>query len=230
MQGRHATIRAAVDEKWIERFDVSFTIRERGLPEVIPTGLGGMVIPRGTLTEVHGPASSGKTSLLHAVLARGTSAFAGRPECCALIDAGGNFDPISAAEAGVDLKRVLWVRCGGSAENALKAVDLVIQAGGFGVVALDLAGVSVREARRIPLASWFRLRHAVAKTRTALVVSSEEVNAHSCSTLQVRTAASRYVMRGNLLCGVESRAECGARAQAPLSGRAQFRLEPLYRA
>jgi hypothetical protein len=67
----------------------------------------------------------------------------------------------------------LWLR-GGNAEKALKAADLVVHAGGFGVIVMDLAGVPSRDARRISLASWFRLRHAVEKTPTALVVISDQ--------------------------------------------------------
>ena len=47
--------------------------------------------------------------------------------------------PAPAASAGVELSKLVWVRCGGNAEHALRAADLLIQAGGFGVVALDLA-------------------------------------------------------------------------------------------
>ncbi len=70
---------------------------------------------------------------------------------------------------GADLERVLWVDCGGNAEHALKSADLLIQAGGFGLVVLDLADTPEREARRISLASWFRLRHAAERTGAALV-------------------------------------------------------------
>jgi recombination protein RecA len=120
------------------------------------------------------------------------------PEFCAVVDAGDSFDPRSAAEAGVELAHLLWIRCGGNAENALKAADLIIQAGGFGIVALDLAGVSARDARRISLASWFRLRHAVEKTPTALVVVEEDLNAGTCSRLKVRCRPG-FQMKGKLL-------------------------------
>ena len=56
---------------------------------------------------------------------------------------------LTGSEAGIDLKQLLWVRCGKNAEYALKATDLVVQAGGFGMVVLDLEGVPAREARRI---------------------------------------------------------------------------------
>ena len=68
-----------------------------------------------------------------------------------------------------DLPRLLWVRCGHNAEHALQAADLLIQGGGFGVVAMDLGDTRAPAARRISLTSWFRLRRAVEHTPTVLV-------------------------------------------------------------
>ena len=65
-------------------------------------------IPRGALTEIYGPASSGRTSVQLALLAEMTR----RQEVCAIVDVSDSFDPHSAAAAGVDLQRVLWIRCG----------------------------------------------------------------------------------------------------------------------
>ena len=115
-------------------------------------------LPRGCLTEICGPASSGRTSLMLAALAQAT----GREESCALVDASDAFDPVSAAAWGVALERVLWVRCGGHAEHALKATDLLVQGGGFGLVVMDLGDTPVATARRISMTSWFRLRRAQA--------------------------------------------------------------------
>ncbi len=114
--------------------------RERFEPEVLPTGISGIDglirgIPRGAITEIFGGASSGRTSLMYAIAA----SAALRREYCALVDATDSFDPASAA--GVDLKRLLWIRCAGNAEHALKAVDLLVNGGGFGIVLMDLAGV-----------------------------------------------------------------------------------------
>src|SRR6478672_10989052 len=113
--------------------------QSRPTPELIPTGVsevdsatGGL--PRGCLTEIVGPASSGRTSLLLGILAAATA----RQEACVLVDAEDTFSPHSADEAGVQLGRLLWVRCGHSAEHALKAADLLIQGGGFGLVVMDL--------------------------------------------------------------------------------------------
>jgi len=216
-----AALRTQIQDSLGQRFGIDLTIREKPAPEVLPTGLPGLEIPRGTLTEICGPPSSGRTSIVTAALARATR----RPEFCAIIDAGNSFDPLSAANAGVQLPHLLWVRCSGSAEKALKAADLVIQAGGFGVVALDLAGVSPREARRISLASWFRLRHAVEKTRTALILLGEERYAASCSTLPIVNRSTGFQITGNLLRSMAIDSVIGPRNRA----NASFALKPMYR-
>jgi recombination protein RecA len=214
-------LQTSLTERLQGRFDVNFGLRQpKNAPDLLPTGIPGVDIPRGALTEIHGPASSGRTGILTGALAQATH----RPEFCALIDAGDSFDPHSAAEAGVLLPHLLWVRCGGSAENALKATDLIVQAGGFGIVALDLAGVPARDARRISLASWFRLRNAIEKTPTALLVLGEELNAHSCSTLQIANRASGCRIQGNLLRGLTVDAALGPRNRA----KAAFMLQPHY--
>jgi hypothetical protein len=118
--------------------------------------------PRGALSELTGRRSSGRTSVLLASLA--TALGAG--QATALVDVDGTLDPRGAAAAGVALDRLLWVRAGG--REALKAADLLIAAGGFGLVALDLGeGVP-----RIPSAAWVRLKHAAERQRTAVVVAA----------------------------------------------------------
>ena len=171
------------------------------------SGVPGIDLPRGCLTEITGPASSGRTSLLLSILARATA----REEVCALIDAEDAFSPHSAAEAGVELSRLLLVRCGHSAENALKVTDLLIQGGGFGVVVMDLGDTDPRMARRISLTSWFRLRRAVEHTPTVLLAVSRQSNAKTCASLVLECGRSRENWSGTrgvsrLLRGVEVRA------------------------
>jgi hypothetical protein len=141
-------------------------------------------IPRATLTEITGPASSGLTSLSFSLLHQATASG----ECCAMVDAHDAFDPASAAAAGVELPRLLWVRCGGNVENALKACDLLVRAGGFGLVMLDLSDTSVRTAARIPLEAWFRLRHGAEQSGAALVVTGDRTHAKSCARLQLEVS------------------------------------------
>jgi recombination protein RecA len=99
------------------------------------------------------------------------------------------------------------VNCGGNAQHALKATDLLIQAGGFGLVVLDIADTPDAIARRISLASWFRLRHAAERTGAALVAVERQINARSCSALQIEMRRKKPVWIGNLLRGIAAQAE-----------------------
>jgi len=173
--------------------------QSRPSPECVCSGVPGIDaatggLPRGCLTEIFGPASSGRTSLLVSILAQATS----REEVCALIDAEDAFDPASAAAAGVRLDRLLWVRSAHNAEHALKAADLLIHGGGFGLVALDLGDTPPATARRISLTSWFRLRRAVENTPTVLISVARQSNAKTCATLQLECARERAAWSGAL--------------------------------
>jgi recombination protein RecA len=179
----------------LQSFD--FRLYERPAPEFLPSGiasldsvLGG--IPRGCVTDIFGPASSGRTSILHSVMAQATSC----EEFCALVDASDAFDPVSAAAAGVALERLLWIRCGGNAEHSLKTADLLLQAGGFGLVVMDLGDIAPETARRISLASWYRLRRAVENTPTALVVMERAPHARACALLAMECARTRVQWSG----------------------------------
>ena len=86
----------------------------RPAPEMVSSGIreidelaGGL--PRGCLSEICGPASSGRTSVLLAALAAATR----REEVCALVDTTDALDAVSAAAAGVELEKLLWMRCAG---------------------------------------------------------------------------------------------------------------------
>jgi len=90
--------------------------------------------PRGRVGELSGPVSSGHTGIAVASVAAATA----RGEVAAWIDAARAFDPTSVERAGVGLERVLWVRVDGVFQ-AVRAAELVLEAGGFSVVVLDLA-------------------------------------------------------------------------------------------
>jgi hypothetical protein len=175
--------------------------QSRPKPDTVSTGIAavdGVIggLPRGSLTEIFGPASSGRTSLLISILAEASA----RRESCALVDAADAFDPASAEAAGVQLERVLWIRCGHNAEHALKATDLLIQGGGFGVVAMDLADTPQAAARRISMVSWFRLRRAVEYTPTVLVTLAQRSNAKTCASLMLECARERVEWAGARHC------------------------------
>lgn len=294
----------------------------RPAPEMVSFGIGSLDqltggIPRGALTEMIGPTSSGRTSVMMSLMAEVTR----RQEVCAVIDATDSFDPVSAKAAGVDLKRVLWVRCGKNSsqqpaassqfphakqlpgfrlgaragsnaqrvrqaitsgcfeaargrrepsatmnnvappakniswsihenydarlrhamvhggetreswsakhnrdwwnenrsssamrpnvsrtqlrnfaeirkakwnclDQVLKATDLLIQSGGFGLIVIDLGDVSPEQARRIPLTSWFRFRRAVENTPAILLLVARVSCAKTCASLVMDFSAA----------------------------------------
>jgi len=148
--------------------------------------------PRGRISEITGPRSSGRTTLLHSLLAASTT----RGECAALLDTSDAFDPCSAAAAGVRLDKLLWVRCRSNAEHALRAADLLLHAGGFGVIALDLLEAPASSLNRIPPTAWFRFRRAIEPTPTVLLVLSDRFLTKSCAAKRVTLDRRRPAFAG----------------------------------
>lgn len=149
-------------------------------------------VPRGQLSEITGPRSSGRTTLLLQLMASLTA----RGEIVALVDTFDRLDVASAVAAGVDLSRLLWVR--GQAisktegatdlrertlERAVKALGLVLQAGGFGLVALDLADVPMVALRQLPYTTWLRVQRTIEGSDTACVLTTPEPLARSAGGL-----------------------------------------------
>jgi hypothetical protein len=175
--------KAEILEAELHEFGSAFK-REKPRLEVMSTGIpeidrlsGG--IPRGAITEILGPPSSGRTSLLQSALAASTIG----QEVCALVDTSDSFDATSAAQAGADFDQLLWIRCSSIVDHAIKATDLLLQSSGFGLIALDLGDVPPAQTRRIQLSWWFRFKRAIENTPTALVVISRDPNARSCASL-----------------------------------------------
>jgi recombination protein RecA len=189
MAANFAALRSKVELALAGRVAAPFNYRDRqevvtvssGIPE-IDLLTGGL--PRGALTEIFGPSCSGRTSLLLSAL----SARTAQEEACALIDGGDAFDPHSAEAVGVELRKLLWVRCR-NVEQTLRATDLLLQGGGFGLIAVDLSDIAPRLVRHVPLDSWFRFRRAVEDTPTVLVLLEQESNAKSCASLGLRLEA-----------------------------------------
>lgn len=118
------------------------------------------VLRAGHVVEIVGRVSSGRTSLLLAWLGDATRAGG----AVALIDVDHTFDPVSATRAGIDLRRVLWVRASGRRDRALSALGLLARCPGFALVALDAGEVPPR----LTLTHAFRLKRAL--RGSALVV------------------------------------------------------------
>ncbi len=160
-------------------------------------------LPAGQLSEVVGPVSSGRTTLVWQWMAAATR----RGETVALVDTFDRFDPASAVACGIDLDRLLWVRgqaisrTGGAVDpvwlpgvrtvegpgtlvertldRALKALNLVLQSGVCPVVVLDLGDVPSTALRRIPYTTWLRVQRVIEGGDTTCVVIAPESLARS---------------------------------------------------
>jgi hypothetical protein len=170
-------------------------------------------LPRGQLSELAGPRSSGGMTLLLRMIAAATA----RGEIAAFVDTLDRLDVASAAAAGIDLSRLLWIRgqeIAGRAgpteraiDRALKALNLVLQAGGFSVVAIDLADVPPRALRQIPFTTWLRVQRAIEGSDTACVLLTSEPLARSARGLTIsvtgRTTWAGTSDRSRRLAGID---------------------------
>ena len=195
-------------------------------------------VPRGQVSEIVGPRSSGRTSVLRALMATATR----RGELVALIDTLDRFDPASAVAAGVDLARLLWVRgqdvpltqlalapgwepsrprsgrtrdsvVARALDRAIKAVNLVLQSGGFGLVALDIADVPLDALRELPFNTWMRLQRVVDASDTACVLVGDVPSARSAKGVSIRLQPQRS-RRETVRSGGRERPRSRARARA----------------
>lgn len=204
-----AALRLEIERVFENRFPAALTPVPRVICEVAPTGIsqvdalleGGL--PVGAISEVTGPESSGRTSLALSFLAQRS----GQGQVCAWVDACDTLDPESAAASGVGLKQLLWVRCrnaSGSAkgkpwtglDQAVRATDLLLQAGGFAAIVLDLGDTAPEHAGRIPLATWFRFRQAAQRSRTCLLVLGQDAYAQSGAAVVLECAPRRAETAG----------------------------------
>lgn len=276
-----ATIRRTIEAALAERIPSALTPAPRILRPVSPTGIpavdeflsGGL--PLGAITEMVGPECSGRTGLALSFLAQVTAAA----KVCAWIDVSDCLQPESAADIGVDLSRLLWVRCsvlraipekrmakqfelpekcfvsppvtkglhGGGfgphprtetkglsyaipnlfpgprcaepqrrvrsakqafdprpsphtgakrastsakpwtrIDQALRATDLLLQAGGFSAIVLDMGSIAPEYASRVPLATWFRYRAAAERTQASILLLTQHACAKSSAGLVLR--------------------------------------------
>jgi hypothetical protein len=150
--------------------------------------------PRGQLSELVGARSSGRTSLVLRMMAAATA----RGELVALVDALDRLDVSSAAAAGIDLDRLLWIRghvvsnpgmCRDlnqrAMEQAVRALSLALQAGNLGLVVLDVSDAPVEALRRLPFTTWLRLQRMVEGRHTMCVIVGNEPMARSSAGLTV---------------------------------------------
>jgi hypothetical protein len=211
--------------------------------------LGGL--PRGHVSELIGPTSSGRTSLAWTWLGTATA----RGEAVALVDSFDRFDPASGAACGIDLQRLLWVRgqaitkTAGAVDPAwlpgaravegpgtllertidrsLKSLNLVLQSRVCTAVVLDFADVPLAGLRRVPLTTWMRLQRIVEGTDIACLLMGPVPLTRSAGGITVAmSASSAAVTRG----GVSGRAERTIeRSERPRDERAAVSDPAMYR-
>lgn len=216
-----ATVEALLRERKLDRTLTSAIPERLGEDAVSPLdvealdrGLAGG-LPRGQVSEVVGPASSGRTGLVWAALAAATR----RGETVALIDTFDRFDPPTAAACGIVLPRLLWVR--GQAvsktavaidpawlpgvravhgpgtfverviDRAIKSLNLVVQSGVCTLVAIDLIDVPAQALRRLPAATWFRIERAIEGSDTAVVILAAQSVARSSGGRSIQMGIGR---------------------------------------
>jgi hypothetical protein len=183
----------------------------------------------GEVSEIVGPRSSGRTALLWATLTAATR----RDQVVALVDTFDRFDPASAAAAGLVLERLLWVRGPAltleraqaalvdlAVQRAIRALDLVVRAGGFAVAALDLCDVPARQLRALPPATWLRLAHANEGQPTVCLLAGDLPAGRSARGATVHLSSQREWTGTSLQSHRLGEARVRARiARMTLSGR-----------
>lgn len=279
-----SAIRLQVEAALAHRIPSALSPMPRSVRSVASTGVGavdGLLeggLPIGAISEFVGPESSGRTSLALSFVAAITRVG----KVGAWVDVNDELDPESAAAAGVDLARLLWVRCGVKSatvtdaqqfrlpdkylipppakkglhgggfgphprtevkglsdavkdllrpeamaarctepqprpqperavvarvspqaaskanvrartgkpwtriEQALRVIDLLLQAGGFAAIVLDMGGIAAEYATRVPLATWFRYRAAAERAQASLLLLTQHPCAKSSGELLLR--------------------------------------------
>ena len=231
-----ATVEALLRERKLDRTLTSALPECPGEDAVSPLGVAALDrglaggLPRGHVSEVVGPASSGRTSLAWAAIAAATR----RGEYVALIDTFDRFDPPTAVACGIDLARLLWVRgqaisktsgavdpawlpgvraVGGPGtfverviDRALKSLNLVVQSGVCTLVVIDLVDVPAIALRRLPAATWFRIERAIEGSDTAVLILAAIPVARSAGGKSIQTGAGRRAPGSAIMTGSGNRA------------------------
>lgn len=199
-----AAVRLQVETTLAQRAPAALALKIKQAPELFSTGVAevdamlGGGIPRSSITEVSGAASTGKSSIALSTLAKITQLG----NACVWVDVNDALSPELAAAAGVELRRLLWLRMSARRrhrvmekpwsrlEQALRATDLLLQTGGFAAIVLDMSDVLPQHTMRIPLATWYRFRLAAEHARSAVLFLTQSPCASSCAALALRCEAA----------------------------------------
>lgn len=139
-------------------------------------GVGGL--PRGRITEIYGPESSGKTTLAIHVIAEAQK----QGGICAIVDAEHAFDRFYAEKLGVDVDN-LWIAQPDNGEQALEIAEQLINSGAIDVLVVDSVAALTPKAEiegemgdknvglhaRLMSQAMRKLTGAIARTRTCCI-------------------------------------------------------------
>lgn len=312
-----AIVRNQIEAALEKRIPSALTPTPKIRRAVHPTGIealdesldGGL--PLGALSELVGPECSGRTSIALSFLARMTL----QEKVCAWIDVSNALDPASAAAAGVDLRRLLWLRCGVTSsttrpasykfelpekylvapdakkglhgggfgrhprqevndlsnavggflqseaiaprcaeaqprrrfnqeiveppplraqatalrprtrakpwprlEQALRSADLLLQAGGFSAIVLDMGSLAPEFVSRVPLATWYRYRAAAERTQSSILLLTQYACAKSSAELVLRLKAAKPICdESTVFSGIQPCAEIMRQRYPPVA-------------
>jgi recombination protein RecA len=304
-----ATLRSQIEAALADRIPSALTPVVKTIREVVSTGIAAIDavldggLPVGAVTEMIGAECSGRTTLALSFLAQLTK----EESVCAWVDVSNTLSPESAAATGIDLKRLLWVRCGvkpanqptsssrdgfalpakylaphiakrgqrgggfgphprtetkglsdgvsdllrrdavaprcaesqrkirvereavkphtfraarrpslstleakpwSRIEQALRVTDLLLQAGGFSAIVLDLGSIAPEHVSRIPLATWFRYGAAAERNRMSVILLTQHACSKSSAGLVMRLQAGpRFSGENTVLAGLERHIE-----------------------
>lgn len=105
--------------------------------------------------------------------------------------------PAGRQEAQTESPRKSWVRPSWTRlDQALRATDLLLQAGGFAAIVLDLGDTAPEQGSRIPLATWFRYRQAAERTQCSLLVLGKRAYAQSAAAVVLECSAQHAEQAG----------------------------------
>jgi hypothetical protein len=207
LRNLRASLEASISAKLTSGSELIRAVARQRREEILPTtiepldALLGGGLARGKMTEIAGRGT--RFSIVIATLAAATSIG----EAAALIDAGDSFDPQLAEAAGVDLRRMLWVRPHTMKETVTAAE--MIGATGFQLVIIDM-GARRPPGRRAPDATWVRLARVAESHGATILVSAPYALTGTTSEAMVLAYAPRARWLGNanaprVLAGIETR-------------------------
>jgi hypothetical protein len=207
LRNLRATLEASIASKLTSGSELVRAVARQRREEILPTTIppldallgGGLV--RGKMTEIAGRGT--RFSIVIATLAAATSIG----EAAAFIDASDSFDPQLAEAAGVDLRRLLWVRPRTMKETVTAAE--MTGATGFQLVIIDM-GSRRPPGRRVPDAAWVRLARVAESHGATILVSAPYALTGTTSEAMILAYAPRprWLGRGNaprVLAGIETK-------------------------